>query len=62
MSDVWRAACRLLDEFGSKADIVAVLRSDQLGAAGDVSGSQAWLQVLAALDELHGTELVGPCH
>ncbi len=52
MSDIWRAASRLLDEFGAKAAVVAALRSDQLGQAGDLSGRQVWLQVLAALDEL----------
>ena len=52
MTDVWRAACRLRDEFGAKAVVVAVLRSDELGERGDQSGRLAWLQVLAALEEL----------
>ena len=52
MTDAWRAACRLRDEFGAKAGIIAALRSDELGQRGDRSGRLAWLQVLAALDEL----------
>ena len=54
--DAYRCAKLLLDQHGRDAEVHAALRADELGAAGDEAGQQAWLHILAAVDELARTE------
>ena len=54
--DAYRYAKLLLDQHGSGADLQAAMRADALEAAGDEAGRRAWMQILAALDELCRTE------
>jgi hypothetical protein len=54
--DAYRCAKLLLDHYGSGAELQAAMRADALEAAGDEAGRLAWLQILAALDELQRTE------
>jgi pyruvate dehydrogenase complex dehydrogenase (E1) component len=51
----YRGAKLLLDEYGDAADIYAVMRADELEAAGDEAGRRAWTAILAAIDELRRT-------
>lgn len=53
--DALRCAKLLLDQHGDKAEFVAALRADELGAAGDEAGRRAWMRILAAMDELTRT-------
>ena len=53
--DAYRCAKLLLDQHGDKAELVAAMRIDELGAAGDEAGCRAWRRILAAIDELART-------
>jgi len=50
--DAYRCAKLLLDEHGSDAELQAAMRADAFEAAGNDAGRRAWLQILAAIDEL----------
>ncbi len=54
--DAYRCAKLLLDQHWSGAELHAGMRADAMEAAGDESGRRAWLQILAAMDELRRTE------
>jgi len=54
--DAYRCAKLLLDRHGRDAELHAVMRADELEAAGDAAGRRAWMRILAALDELARTE------
>ena len=54
--DAYRCAKLLLDRHGRDAELHAAMRADELEAAGDEAGRQAWMHILAALDELTRTE------
>lgn len=54
--DAYRCAKLLLDQHGSDAELQAAMRADAFEAAGDDAGRRAWLQILAAMDELGRTE------
>ena len=54
--DALRCAKLLLDRHGRDAELHAALRADELEAAGDEAGRQAWLRILSAVDELARTE------
>lgn len=57
--DAYRCAKLLLDRHGRDAELHAAMRVDDLGAAGDEAGRQAWLRILAAVDELSRVERRG---
>jgi len=50
--DAYRCAKLLLDRHGRDAELQAALGADELEAAGNEAGLQAWLRILAAMDEL----------
>ncbi len=50
--DALRCAKLLLYRHGRDAELQATLRADELEAAGDEAGRQAWLRILSAVDEL----------
>ena len=54
--DAYRCAKLLLDQHGRDAEFHAAMRADALDAAGDEAGRQAWLRILAAVDELARVE------
>lgn len=54
--DAYRCAKLLLDQHGRDAELHAAMRADELEAAGDEAGRQAWMRILAAMDELTRTE------
>jgi len=54
--DAYRCAKLLLDRHGRDAALHAAMRADKLVAAGDEAGRQAWMRILAAMDELVRTE------
>ncbi len=54
--DAYRCAKLLLDQHGFGAELHAAMRADALDVAGDEAGRRAWLQILAAMDELSRTE------
>jgi len=54
--DAYRCAKLLLDRHGRDAELHASMRADELEAAGDEAGLQAWMHILAAIDELVRTE------
>ena len=57
--DAFRCAKMLLDRYGAEAAVQASFRVDDLDAAGDEAGRQAWLLILSAIDELSRTERRG---
>lgn len=54
--DAYRCAKLLLDRHGRDAELHATMRADELEAASDEAGRQAWLRILAAMGELMRTE------
>ncbi len=54
--DAYRCAKLLLDQHGADAEIHAAMRADALNASGDSAGRQAWMRILAAVDELRRIE------
>lgn len=54
--DAYRCAKLLVDRYGRDAEFHAAMRVDALDAAGDEAGRQAWLRILAAIDELARVE------
>lgn len=54
--DAYRCAKLLLDQNGRDAELHAAMRADELEAAGDEAGLQAWMLILTAIDELVRTE------
>ncbi len=54
--DAYRCAKLLLDQHGSGAELHAATRTYAMEVAGDEAGRRAWLQILAAMDELRRTE------
>ena len=54
--DAYRCAKHLLNRHGRDAEFHAAMRVDALDAAGDEAGRQAWLRILAAIDELARVE------
>jgi hypothetical protein len=54
--NVWRAAKLPVDRRRSDAPIHATQRADELMAAGDTEGWEAWKRICAAVDHLLRTE------
>ena len=54
--DAYRSAKLLLDQHGRDAELQAAMRADELDGAGDEAGRQAWMRILAAVDELSRME------
>jgi hypothetical protein len=54
--DAYRCAKLMNDRYGREAPIYAAMRADELDAAGDEAGRQAWMTIIAALDELSRVE------
>ena len=58
--DAYRCARLLLDRHGRDAELQTAMRADELGAVGDEAGREAWMRILAAVDELARTEATLP--
>lgn len=54
--DAYRCAKLLLDQHGADTEIQAATRADALDASTDRAGRRAWMQILAAIDELRRIE------
>ena len=54
--DIYRAANKLIEQFGEDAPIRAAMRHDDLLKLGDVDGCVVWKRILKAVDELQSVE------
>lgn len=52
--DIYRSAKAMIERHGDESALIAAMRADKLGAAGDLDGMRVWVRIMKAIDELQG--------
>lgn len=61
-TDIWQSASAMINRYGEGAAIKAERRTDQLSQKDDLEGLQAWMRILAAIEELQKMDPEGRVH